>query len=92
MPTDNALEWIEDHVTLLFSLFSKTLPEQNSFSIIVAKNGWGLVLWIFIDMQHNLANASPPTLWGETFWVCLVLPHILIGNVVIVINKSSFMY
>ena len=54
MPTDNALEWIEDHVTLLFSLFSKTLPEQNSFSIIVAKNGWGLVLWIFIDMQYNL--------------------------------------
>ena len=53
MPTDNALEWIEDHVTLLFSLFSKTLPEQNSFSIIVAKNGWGLVLWIFIDMQYN---------------------------------------
>ena len=30
MPTDNALEWIEDHV-ILFSLFSKTLPEQNSF-------------------------------------------------------------
>ena len=35
MPTDNALEWIEDHV-ILFSLFSKTLPEQNSFFIIVA--------------------------------------------------------
>ena len=61
MPTDNALEWIEDHV-ILFSLFSKTLPEQNSFFIIVALNGWGLVLWIFIDMQYNLAKASPHTL------------------------------
>ena len=31
MPTDNALEWIEDHVTLLFSLFSKIMKKSPNY-------------------------------------------------------------